>query len=73
MKRYEKSRKLDTVQKNITRNILLNETCRFETPFLFAFENVLLYKTGILHLLDFIVVILRYYILHLKIIILKVH
>ena len=38
MKTYEKSRKLDIVQENIT--ILLNETWRFETPFSFAFENV---------------------------------
>ena len=66
MKTYEKSRKLDIVQKNITRNILLNETWRFETPFLFAFENVVLYKTGILHLFHFKVLILRFYILHWK-------
>ena len=66
MKTYEKSRKLDIVQKNITRNILLNETWRFETPFLFAFENVVLYKTGILHLFYFKVLILRFYILHWK-------
>ena len=44
MKTYEKSRKLDIAQKNIVRNILLNETWRFETAFLFAFENVVLYK-----------------------------
>ena len=42
MKKYEKSRKLDIVKKNIARNILLNKTWRFETPFLLAFENVVL-------------------------------
>ena len=66
MKTYEKSRKLGIVQKNIARNILLNETLRFETPFLFAFENVVLYKTGILHLFHFVVLILRFYVLHLN-------
>ena len=45
MKTYEKSRKLDNVQKNTARNILLNETWRFETLFSFAFENVVLYET----------------------------
>ena len=66
MKTYEKSRKLDIVQKNIARNILLNETWRFETSFLFTFENVVLYKTGMLHLFNFIVLILRFYIMYLK-------
>ena len=66
MKTYEKSRKLDIVQKNIARIILLNETWRFEIPLLFAFENVVVYKTGILHLFHFVVLILRFYILHLK-------
>ena len=42
MKTYEKSRKLDNVQKNAARNILLNETWRFEISFSFAFENVVL-------------------------------
>ena len=45
MKTYEKSRKLDIVKKNIARNILLNETWRFETPVLLTFENAVLYKT----------------------------
>ena len=66
MKTYEQSRKLDIAQKNIARSILLNETWRFETLFLLAFENVVLYKTGILHLFQFIVLILRFYTLHLK-------
>ena len=66
MKTYEKSRKLHIVQKNIVRNILLNENWRFETAFLFAFENVVLYKIGILHLFHLIVLILRFCILHLK-------
>ena len=61
---YEKSGKLDIVQKNIARNILLNETWKFKTSFLFAFENVVLYKTGILQLFHFIVLILIFHILH---------